>query len=356
MIGADDTLATQTGDRTDAMKRNVERLLEARVGPGRAVVEVSVDVLNEREEITQRTFDPDTRVAISSETEEMTNQSNDSRSGSVTVASNLPEGDAGGAGGRSTSQVSETRERTNYEVSETNRAVIRAPGGIKRLTVAVLVDGVRGVDAAGDPTWEPRPDEELTALRELVASAVGFDEARGDVITLKSMPFEPVAEMGTANAGSFLDTINVMSAAQIAVLSLVALVLGLFVVKPILAPKQFPALRDLSEGGELLDDDAREIAGPAAGGGFDLPKPQSGIGGSAAPPALTGEIDDSDDFFSGGFGTMTSSLADIQGMTDADDNYDPSDPVQRLRRLISERQDETVEILRSWMNDKEEKV
>ncbi len=349
VVGIDDDLAGASGDRAAELKHNVERLLEARVGPGRAVVEVSLEPLTEREEITQRTFDPDTRVAISTETEETTNQSNDTRNSSVTVASNLPSGNAAPGTGASTSQNSETRERVNYEVSETNRAVVRAPGGIKRLTVAVLVDGVRGTDASGDPTWEPRSDEEMAALKELVASAVGYDEARGDVVTLKSMPFEPLPEAGTAGAGSILDGINLMSAVQIAILAVVALVLGLFVVRPILAPRTVPALRDLSGPSGALDAPAgapRELAGPS----------DVGRGEATGGQALTGEIDDGDDFFAGGFGTMQPTLADLQGVSAAEDNFDPNDPVQRLRRLISERQDETVEILRSWMNEGEEKV
>lgn len=358
VIGAEDDFSTiMNGDRADELKHSVERLLEARVGLGRAIVEVSIDTLTEREEITERTFDPDSRIAISTETEERSNRSNNARSGAVTVASNLPEGDAAGAGGQSSSQNSETRERVNYEVSETNRAIVRGPGGIKRLTVAVLVDGLRGTDANGNPTWEPRGEDEMAALKELVASAVGFDETRGDVITLKSMPFEPLPETGTASAGSIFDTFNLMSVAQILVLALVALVLGLFVIKPILAPKVLAAPQDLLPKNDVLDTSlgqspqGQEIGDPT--GGFDLPAPAqiSQEGG----PALTGEIDDSDDFFSGGFGPMQSSLPDLQNHFPDDDN-DPNDPVQRLRRMISERQEETVEILRTWMNDREEKA
>jgi flagellar M-ring protein FliF len=107
------------------------------------------------------------------------------------VASNLPEGDVT-EGGQGRSQSSETRERVNYEVSETQREVLRSPGGIRRLTVAVMVDGVVTVAADGTRNWQPRPEEELAALRELVASAVGLDEARGDVLTLKSLEFQEI--------------------------------------------------------------------------------------------------------------------------------------------------------------------
>ncbi len=74
----------------------------------------------------------------------------------MTVASNLPEGDAAG-GGNGQSQSSETRERINYEVSETQRELLRGPGGIRRLTVAVLVDGQTVTAPDGTVTWEPRP-------------------------------------------------------------------------------------------------------------------------------------------------------------------------------------------------------
>lgn len=342
LMMAGDESAAQTGgsDRATELKQNVERLLEARVGYGNAVVEVSVDTATEREAITERRFDPDSRVAISTDTEERTTSANDTRSGAVTVASNLPEGDGDGGGGGSQSENSETRERVNFEVSETTREILRTPGAVRRVTVAVLVDGVERVDDTGTVVSEPRPDEELEALQELVASAVGFDEARGDVITIKSMAFEPVIAATAAPQSSFLSSLSldVMSLLQLAVLALVTLVLGLFVLRPILMT---PASRGLPE-----------LAPPASDKAPD-------------PNALTGEIDD------GEF-----NMGDMSVVSDFDlgDNSDGlpialgtgdfgglggdegADPVARLRRLIDERQDESVEILRGWMEGQEEKA
>lgn len=351
VLGGDEDGAVPAGDpdRAAALKRNVERLLEARVGAGRAIVELSIDTATEREQITERTFDPDTRVAISTESEERTGQANDSRPGAVTVASNLPAGDADAGDGRSSSRNSETRERVNYEVSETQREVLRAPGAVKRITVAVLVDGVRGTDAAGAESWQARPEEELAALRELVASAVGFDEPRGDVITIKSMPFEAAALLGTVAGAAVFAGIDLMSAAQLAVLAVVALILGLFVVRPILVPREAPALAGPAR---------RELAGPGGGGGaaMEIGRALPGVegGGAAGAPVFTGEIDDDGDYFGGGFPQVNPSLPAPRGAGEA--NFDPNDPVARLRRLIAERQDETAEILRSWMDDRGEKV
>ncbi|EPX82816.1 Flagellar M-ring protein FliF [Salipiger mucosus DSM 16094] len=192
LIGGED--ATGAGpnadDRAAMLRDRVQRLADARVGPGNAVVEVSVDTVTETESIRERRFDPEGRVAISTETEEQSSTSQDSGGGDVTVASNLPDGEAGGGGDSSSSQSNETRERVNYEVSETMREITRAPGAISRLTVAVLVNGTYETAADGSQTFVPLPEEELSALRDLVASAVGFDEDRGDEITIRSLPFE----------------------------------------------------------------------------------------------------------------------------------------------------------------------
>jgi len=328
--GEDEAGAASSPDRAGELKRNVERLLEARVGYGNAVVEVSLQAETEREAITQRTIDPTARVAISTDTEQRSTSSNDTKPGAVTVASNLPSG-AAAAGGTSQSQNSETRERTNFDVSETTREVVRAPGAIKRLTVAVLVDGVETTDVTGTTSWAPRSDEELTALRDLVASAVGFDEARGDVITIRSMAFEPVAELGTAATGGILSgQFDLMQFLQVVVLALVALVLGLFVMRPILT-------RPISQ---------------TAG----LPAPEGTLPG----PALTGEIADDDLSGEPAMAVMSDfDMGDLQmpmamGSGFGDDEL-ADDPVARLKRLIESRQTETVEILRSWMEDERER-
>ena len=274
----------EAADRAEVLRKNVERILEARVGPGRAIVEVNVETVTEREEIVERVFDPDGRVAISTITEETTSNAQDQRDGAVTVAGNLPDGDAGGAGANSNSQEAGTREQVNYEVSETQRELVRMPGAIKRLSVAVLIDGIRTTAADGTETWAPRPAEELEALRELVSSAVGFEEGRGDVITLRSLEFPAV----TPEEGSVATEIGAlvrmgldpMRLVQIAVLAGVALVLGLFVVRPILSSETPVALPppsgstlDLPPPGDASDADA----GGDVGGLPGLPPLDGGI-------------------------------------------------------------------------------
>ncbi|KEO54560.1 flagellar basal-body MS-ring/collar protein FliF [Thioclava pacifica] len=332
LIPASDDPAGQAAgqDRAAVLKQNVERLLEARVGPGNAVVELALETVNEREAITERRFDPDGRVAISTDTQENTKTSDATRPGAVTVASNLPENGAGD-GGKSQSQSSETRARTNYEVSETRRELLRTPGAIKRLSVAVLVDGVTTISADGTTSWQPRSEAELADLHELVASAVGYDETRGDVITLRSMQFEPLPELGTAAGASGFGAmaLDLTQIIQIALLAVVAIVLGLFVARPLLLQKAQPTMNELPP------------PGPEAG----------------SRPALTGEIAE-DDLPEMNMQVVSDfDIGDLPMASNSDFEIDrPTDPVERLKKMIEERQAETVEILRSWMDEAGEKA
>jgi flagellar M-ring protein FliF len=322
----DDGLASApaASGRAEEIRRNVERLLGAHVGLGKAVVEVAVELVSERETLTERRLDPAQRVAISTETEESGGSSQGNAGGAVTVASNLPEG-AGAAGGGQQSQENESRERVNYEVGETRRELLRLPGDIRRLSVAVIIDEAQVVAEDGTVTSTPRSDDELAALRELVASAVGLDESRGDVLTLKSLPFQIPGEAGTlAEAGilSAFGPIDAMGMIQLAVLALVTLVLGLFVLRPILLSRQ-AALE-----GSALPAPEVPLALPGLGG-------MDARGGSLDMPGFP--------VFNGVIEEALGSPADSK-----------EDPMHRLRRLIEERQAESLEILRGWMEESEE--
>lgn len=337
LIGATEESAPSVGgdDKAQVLRDRVQRLLEARVGFGNAVVEVSVDTVTESEAIRERSFDPDGRVAISSDTEERTNTAEGTGGGDVTVASNLPDQKGGAGGDKSSSQNSETRERINYEVSETEREIIRAPGAVKRLSVAVLVNETTVLNDVGEPVSQSRDPAEMDALRELVSSAVGFDAERGDIITLKSMALQSVAPSGTAASVSLMDQfdLDLLSAIQMLVLAVVTLILGLFVIRPVLTkqPAEVPAMI----GSQDLENSTSE-------------------GGDIAELSSLPAVIDAEDM---GNAQMTAGSGDVIAMQNSDlERLPPEDPVERLRNMIGERQEETVEILRGWLEDKEEKV
>ncbi len=331
---AEEAASATSDDRTEDLRQRVTRLLEARVGPGNAVVEVSVDTVTRTELVRERVIDPESRVVISTDVEEVSNTSTDQGiGGDVTVASNLPDGEAG-SGDNSSAESNETRERINYEVSQTEREVTLAPGAIKRLTVAVLVNDLVTVDDAGEETVAPRSEEEIAALRELVASAVGFDEARGDVITIKTMEFQNLAPAGTeADRSLFnLSSVDFVELLKTAILAAVLLILGLFVLRPM--------LNKLSSTGA-----ASEVA--------SLPPVSSQTPGK---PPLTGEVEAPGDPSNPSTSAMTTvppNRIEANRKPSSGALTQAGEPSERLRNMISERKDETVEILRNWLESED---
>jgi len=307
-------------DRAEVLRERVLRLLEARVGPGNAVVEVSVDTVTETETMRERRVDPDSRVIVSTESQERSNTSS-GIGGNVTVASNLPDTEDGGETAQSRND--ELRESVTYRVSETELEVHKAPGAIRRVTVAVLVNGLKQADEDGEAVHLQRPEEELEALRQLVASAVGFDPKRGDQITLKSMELPAAEPLGTAAEPGLLSRlgVNPMPLMKMALIGAVTLALGLFVVRPILIGSPGTAA-------------PAPVAETAQRSGDDMPE----------RPALTGEIDESP-----GSAAERANLPAPRAET----QVESSPAGDRLRALIAERQDESLEILRGWLEDKE---
>ena len=338
-----DSAGSAADQRAEVLRANIERLLSARVGPGNAMVEVNVDLVSERETLVERRIDPASRVVIATDSEESSNTSQNSGGGAVTVASNLPEGDAEGGGEGSSEQGTETRERVNYDVSVSQREVEAGPERIRRISVAVLINGVATEDAAGAPIVEPRDAAEIEALDALVRSAIGFDAERGDQVTIRSMAFEVPPEVtaeGVGGTGLFssLDMAQILRGALLAVVAL-AIVFG--VVRPALTATPagttaagLPA--PAGAAGDLPDFAAPGDGATGDGGDFDF-------GGLPELPA----------FDAGGGGGWDGEIITSDGSSGAGGD-DSEDPVERLRRLIQEREAETVEILRSWMEEDEE--
>lgn len=298
-------------DREAELKRNVERLLESHVGPGNAIVELNIALQTEAEQLTEQRFDPTQRALISQESEETTDQSTNQSGGPVTASSNLPEG-TGDQGDQSRANSSETRQRSNYEVSRITREVVSQPGATRRLTVAVLVNGVPQTGAGGEVTLVPRPEAEIETLRELVASAVGFDEGRGDVVTVKSLPFAALGEDGTlARRGGLVDRLEPNGLIRLTLIGLFALLIAALVLRPVLRARAQGAAAPLLDG-----------SGPA------LPAPDLPEIPALAPLSM------------------------------AEPEYEfPSspaaDPVARLRELMRERQQDSLRILSGWIDEKE---
>lgn len=230
------------------MRSRLEELLASVVGLGRARVQVSAELDLNRSTRTSETFDPDGQVVRSAQTLETGDQSNGpGGTGQVTVANELPGASEQNAGGGTQSSSTSLEETMNYEISSTTETQVTEAGAIKRMSVAVVVDGVYTYDAAGNAIYEPRPQAELDQITALVRTAMGYDAARGDQIEVINMQFaeRPGIEAGTAEPGLFeFNRDDLMKFAEMAVTLLIALALMLFVMRPlvkkVLAPEPQP--------------------------------------------------------------------------------------------------------------------
>ncbi|MBI5524338.1 MAG: flagellar M-ring protein FliF [Desulfarculus sp.] len=195
-----------------ALRAKVQSMLEEVLGPGRAVVRVAADLDFTRTNITQDLFDPEA-VAIRSESRNSDSSKNTSAGpeGSPDQRYTLAQQNAT-PGQKTTQQGSESNregETTNFEISRTQKQITQAMGGLKRLTVAVVVDGPykeeAGEKGQTTRTFTPRSAEEMRQLTEIVQRAVGFNQGRGDEVTMANVPFAIAPSAGVMAGKAWQD-------------------------------------------------------------------------------------------------------------------------------------------------------
>lgn len=211
---------------------NIESLVTARVGAGNARVRVAADISNERQVIVDQRYDADQQVVSRASNQDEQSTTSDKSPTSIDVANNMPGFDAGAGGGPSRSEDrSKTQTDTEYVVGNTRSERIIEPGDVRRLSVAILINGTMQ-----DGSYQERPQDELDQLIALARSAAGVDAARGDTITIASMRFaEGVYEFNDESSwiGGFLADYGPMLWRSLVLLTVLGL-LGLFVLRPLM--------------------------------------------------------------------------------------------------------------------------
>ncbi len=234
-------------DQADGRKNEVETriaksvrtLVEGMVGPGKSRVNVTADLDLSRVTVQEENFNPDGQVVRSeSTTEEKSSETEPADSGQATATSNIPGGPANAAG-QAGSNTGKSESTTNYEISKTTRTEIQEPGQIKRLSVAVAVDGVTAPGKGGKPgPYTPRSAEEMRRIEDLVRTAVGYSEERGDQVTVVNVRFPSldVGDGGTSATNPLMgfDKNDIMRVAELVVMALVAILMMIFVVRPLI--------------------------------------------------------------------------------------------------------------------------
>jgi len=285
--GADspDALMSTAEERRVAIEqrlvRTIEDLLGRTLGYGRVRAEVAAELDFDRVATRSEVFDPDSSTPRSTQTITEQNQSVE-RDGldAVTVQGNLPGTQEGGDVGVGTRTSQNRNEETvNFEISRTTRDHVREPGQIRRLSVAVLVDGVYTPGPEGGQQYSPRTPEEMQQIEALVRSAIGFDPVRGDTIEVANMRFASAAdELPPGEQPVFLGLTraDLISIAEMVLLAIVVVLVILLVVRPLISRLfEAQAARADETADQLLADQGMPaLAGP--GGGMDLSMDDAG--------------------------------------------------------------------------------
>jgi len=181
----------------DYYKNKIQSMLEKVLGPNKAVARVSAELDFDQVEITEENFDPD-MVAVRSE-QKLLETATEMQAGGIP---GVKGGLANKLQGNTTTRpnnLKKTKEKqtTNYEISRKQRQVRAAQGTLKKLSVAVLVDGTYKKENKKE-VYVPRTEEELANLERIVKAAMGFDEERGDEVSVVNVPFtDPTPKVST---------------------------------------------------------------------------------------------------------------------------------------------------------------
>ena len=328
LAGGDGGEAAATGQKVEAeerIRKTVMNIIEGVVGPGHARVQVSADLDMARTTTSEEKFDPDGQVVRSTQTSgEKNAELKPSGAGGVSASQNIPGANGASGADKDSSNSDKTDETTNYEISKTTRTEVTEPGKVKRLSVAVAVDGITAPGVKGKPgDYTPRSPEEMKRIESLVRSAMGFDTSRGDQVSVVNVRFDAApTDAGGTSSGLAIDKNDIMRGAELAVMLAVAVMLILFVLRPMLRPGAGAV------GGSGM------LAGPALAQAAARLQP---VGADGTPAGLLsgphhGGLDEKID------------IARIEGQVKVNS-------VRKVADFVETHPEESVSILRSWLHE-----
>ena len=312
-------MSTNEEMRRDYEKRlahSVQDLIEQSVGMDKVRVKVSLEMDFDQIVVNKEVYDPDTQVLRSSTTIEEKSQT-DEQAGVVSVEQNLPE-----AGDQNPNQVTQqanrTEETVNYEISKEVISQVRKSGVIKRLSVAVIIDGTYALNAQGEKEYIPRSEKEMELLTALVRSAVGYDAQRGDTVEVINLPFfnpddllrlnDPVLFMGFTKQ----EIMKMMEGLGVALVAVLVIVL---IVRPLIV-KAFESPENEEKENFLISagNDMQQLSAPA-------------LNNALAEANQLEELID---------------IAKVEGRVKASS-------IRKISEIIDQHPEEAVNIIRSWL-------
>jgi len=343
----------QKAQYEDNIKRRIQAMMERIVGPDRATTTVYAE-LDLKEVVTQEDiYDPE-RTAIRSEQKIVEKSVGPGRTMAGVPNATYELGTANrqnsGAGGAQ-EQYSRTEETNNYEVTNIKRQTVAKAGDLKKISVSVLLDGVYTENEAGEKVFTPIPQDLLNQLEEAVKAAIGFDAARGDIVSVTSAQFARSEEISVW-ALFALDLVREFSRPFI---NLILIILFFFlIVRPIMnwLKKEVEPAGSGAESPVLPEFPG---GGPSFGDSLPLPATAQPTTLAAAPGEI-GEIPET---------TYDNEDIDVAPNYDDEEGEEPDDgddqPLslaygnlsrENILPLARENLDRTVGLVRDWIEQK----
>jgi len=197
MVGASDSQKKVQREEEDHLVQQVTDLLEPVVGIGKVRATAHVDLDFDKVKTDEESYNPQGQVERETKVIKDHEMKQDAGGGVPGTASNVaPATGGGGGGGKATDLKDHEETDTHFEISKTNRSTEQAPGSIKHMSIAVIVDNASqwDKDAKGEPQEKlvPRSPDELKKIHDQVSSAVGFQAKRGDDLTVENIAFAPL--------------------------------------------------------------------------------------------------------------------------------------------------------------------
>jgi flagellar M-ring protein FliF len=302
------------------LRSQVEEIVAGVVGSGRARVQVAAQLDFNRVESRSENFDPESRVVRSTQTR-TENQVTSGQDGSVSVGNELPGANQqpNAPGPKDASNKNE--EVINYEISRTTRTEVLEGGRLKRLSVAVLVDGTYTKGGNGEMTYKPRTPEDLDQIAALVRTAIGYDKNRGDQVEVVNLRFAEAPQAldikEEGGASSFLNPSpeDLVRYAELAVITFLTLIVLMTVVRPLV----------------------RKVIGP------DTSKPAvAALAAAIGPPAEAG---------AGAAPIRESQAAKMIELARVNGQVQQQS-LERIGELVKGSPTESVSVLRQWIHER----
>ena len=221
---------------SDDIQNNIRESLTPYLGLDNFQVNVTAHLNTDRKQITETTFDPESRVERSVRViKENESSNNSTQSVATSVEQNLPQDAAGANGGENASSSNDRREETtNYELSSKTVSTVSDGFSVQSLSIAVLVNRAR-LAAEPEGNTPEAIEKKLAEIQQLVVTAANLRSDRGDQIKVLAVDFspasaelEPVPPVGTMELvvrqlGTFVNAATIL---------LVALLLIWFGLRP----------------------------------------------------------------------------------------------------------------------------